>query len=153
MKDPTGLHFETDRHESDGWEGSGSLCDSCLYPWPCAKYEKWISSNDYKILQLQQSVERLSDKVGSQAMDIRDLRETDRRTRLLITSGVIPAFNDLAEGHALGIIRYEVERDHAHLDTAEGTYRVPGLETFTVTYTSDTRTVVNGHAEARYTES
>lgn len=153
MKDPTAYHYETDRHEVDGWEGSGSLCDSCLVAWPCPKIVKWQASKTYRLMVLEDRVENLARENLRQNEELRDLREQGRRNDITIRGVLMPFIDDLTRGVTDGQATFSVYTDHQDF-TSLGTSaitRVAGAREWRAKYESSSGLWEDGECtERRY---
>lgn len=154
MKDPTELHFETDRWEEANWAGSDSLCNSCLTAWPCAKIEKWWASDTYKVQKLQEGVEYLKKANARQGREISELREQGRRNDIVIRGCLIPFVNDLALGVTDGQVTFSLHRDYDDITDFKGAVgRVGGLVEWHAKYESSRILVEDGEVkEMRYSK-
>lgn len=135
MKDPSDVHFETDRYEQDGWPNSHSLCESCLTPWPCTKWEKWTKSDSYKIQVLESSREVQAKENLRQNKELAELRDKVYRLEVFV-KGVMPALGDLLQGKVGGKLSYREDVDYIDSFVAYGhpPMRLAGLREFSVDY-------------------
>lgn len=144
MKDPTGLHFETDFYQQNDWDGSDSLCDSCLTAWPCETFTKWTNSNTYKIGQLQEQVKTLTKRLDAEHQQVSELREQVRRNDITIRGALMPFISDVADGVTDGTVQFRVDTDCTDINTFEGPLRIAGLREWHCTYESSRRLVRDG---------
>lgn len=155
MKDPTDLHYETDAYERDDWEGSESMCDSCLEPWPCKRIQKWWKSDTYRLQEAERHIENLTKARDRQAKALSELREQQHMLNLFVRGGLLPAVRDLLDGRPGGVIKEDVQVEYQDLTSWDSSaiQCVAGARTYTVEYESSTGLWRNGDCvERRYSK-
>lgn len=151
MKDPTDLHYETDRYAT--WEdGDATDCAECLSPWPCKVILKWWKTPQYRLDQLGSEVKRLKDGLARAHREGDELRGRVTKLETLIL-GVYPALHDLLKGRPGGSMDVGEHVDLIDISTfGGGSQQIEGPREFKVTYKSPDGTIyriVNGREVER----
>jgi hypothetical protein len=135
VKDPSSVHFETDCWEAYDWPGSDSLCNACLTPWPCPKWQKWTKSNEYRIGQLEERVKDISKRLDAERELTNDLKDKVHRLEVW-AKGVMPALGDVLAGKIGGTLRYREDVEYQDITLCGGypPMRMAGLRDYSMDY-------------------
>ncbi|MFF5973654.1 hypothetical protein ACFY7C_19215 [Streptomyces sp. NPDC012769] len=131
--------------------GDGEYPEYCEHdqePWPCAKWQKWTASKDYRIQELELKVSVHGNTIRAHTARHRETEEKLRRLELLIRGGVLRALADVG----MGRITEEVTRDYIDAPIMGGeVVRFARAEDYTVTYAGPNKTYVNNELTEDFT--
>lgn len=102
MKEPT----EHQAIESD-YGPDDPVCAEDGDNWPCATWQKWTASKDYRIAQLEEGLKREQRRTSSLEDRVREMAKTVREDTNILRNGIFKAIADLGTHGRIGSLGLE----------------------------------------------
>jgi hypothetical protein len=121
-------------YDSDEFENE---CYECDEPWPCKKWRRWTASKDYRIAELEATLERALVRIAATESRLNQLEDKAYHVETWV-KGVTPAFGDLLAGKAGGSISISSDTEYQDFSSAAhaSTFRLTRGRLYSVTYNS-----------------